>query len=104
VLLCGAQFDATRIALSIYAPIKLRTVKVFLAHLIDQPALHDSRFYRYLNGRLGLMTWKRGDSWERVILAEQAISLTIERAFAAKVFPMVYPQLGTLPRPTKSVH
>src|SRR5438876_7828539 len=59
LLLCGAQFDATRIASSIYAPIKLRTVKVFSAHLTDQPALHDSSFYRYLNGQLGLMTWKR---------------------------------------------
>ena len=104
VLLGGAQFDASRIALSIYAPIKLRTVKVFSAHLTDQPALHDTRFYRYLNGQFGLMTWKRGDSWERVILAEQAIPLTIERAFAEKVFPMVYLQLGTLPGPTRSVH
>src|SRR5713226_9200132 len=64
VLLGGAQFDASRIALSIYAPIKLRTVKVFSAHLTNQPAMYDSCFYRYLNGQLGVMSWTRGDSWE----------------------------------------
>jgi hypothetical protein len=104
VLLGGAQFDASRIALSIYAPIKLRTVKVFSAHLTNQPAMYGSCFYRYLNGQLGVMSWKRGDSWERMILAEQAIPLTIEQAIAAKVFPMVYPQLRIFPGPTKSVH
>jgi hypothetical protein len=69
--LSGSSMDANRIMLSVYSPVRSKTLKVFSAHVTDLPGAGDPTFYRYLGGCVGLMSWRRGE-WEAAILADAA--------------------------------
>jgi hypothetical protein len=69
--LSGSSLDVNRIMLSVYSPVRSKTLKVFSAHLTDLPGAGDPNFYRYLDGSVGLMSWRRG-GWEDAILVDAA--------------------------------
>jgi hypothetical protein len=62
-----------RVMLSVYWSRNGKVQKVFSAHVTDEPSLSDPEFYRYVDGTVGLLSWRRGD-WETVVLAHAAES------------------------------
>ena len=93
---CGAKLDGEltltgcllgpdRIVLSAYWPLKSQITKVFSAHVIDLPSSGDPNFYRFLNGHVGLMSWRRG-AWEDVVMAHAATPLSLSETFLRGIF------------------
>jgi hypothetical protein len=85
VVLTGRQLGPNRIVLSVYSPVKSRTMKVFSAHVTDTPAYGDPKFYRYYGGSVGLLSWRRGE-WEQVIMLDVAAPRSLSEAFVMGLF------------------
>jgi hypothetical protein len=69
--LSASGLGPNRIMLSVYSPSADRVQKVFSAHVTDVPSLVDPAFYRYADGSVGLMSWRRGE-WETAVLTHPA--------------------------------
>jgi hypothetical protein len=80
--LSASFIDADRIALSAYHPKEDQQIKVFSAHVTDLPSLGDPSFYRYQNGKVAIMSWRRG-SWEDTVMGEREPPMSIPFAFAS---------------------
>lgn len=64
--------------LSIYWLIHGRIVKVFSADILRGADMRgDPKFYKYGNGRIRVMSWRRG-RWEDMIVADAATALPFE--------------------------
>ena len=88
VVLIGSQLSPNRIVFSVYSPVKSRTMKVFSAHVTNTPAYGDPKFYRYYEGSVGLLSWRRGE-WEEVIMLDVAAPRSLSEAFVMGLFPML---------------
>jgi hypothetical protein len=82
--LSGCHFGADRIVLSVYLPLKSQMTKVFSAHVIDSPSSGDPNFYRFWNGHVGIMSWRRG-VWEDVVMAHTARPLSLNETLLRSV-------------------
>lgn len=68
--LAAYAIDPYRVALSVYWPVKGELLKVFSAYVVRDPGLRgDPNFYRYWDGQVGVMSWRRGQ-WEDLIAAD----------------------------------
>lgn len=68
--LSAYAIDLYRVALSVYWPVKGELQKVFSAYVVRDPRLGgDPGFYRYMDGQVGVMSWRRGH-WEDLIAAD----------------------------------
>jgi hypothetical protein len=68
--LSAYAIDSYRVALSVYWPVKGELLKVFSVYVMRDPRLGgDPGFYRYMDGQVGVMSWRRGQ-WEDLIAAE----------------------------------
>src|SRR5258707_7281782 len=74
--LMGCPLGPDRIVLSAYWPLKSQMAKVFSAYVIDLPSSGDPNFYRFWNGHVGLMSWRRGE-WEDAVMAHAATPLSL---------------------------
>ena len=83
--LTGCHLGPNRIVLSAYWPLKSQLKKVFSAHVIDSPDWGDPNFYHFLNGHVGLMSWRRG-TWEDAVMTHAAPALSIAEAFQRGIF------------------
>jgi hypothetical protein len=81
-----------------YSPVKSRTMKVFSAHVMDTPAYGDPNFYRYYGGSVGLLSWRRGE-WEEEIMLDVAAPRSLSEAFVMGLFRPA----TTLPIPLKGI-
>lgn len=83
--LAAYALDRYRVALSVYWPVKGELLKVFSAYVIRDPRMGgDSSFYRYMNGQVGVMSWRRGQ-WEDLIAADGTDSEPPEVGISATV-------------------
>jgi hypothetical protein len=82
--LSGCHLGADRIVLSAYWPLKSQMTKVFSAHVIDSPSSGDPNFYRFWNGHVGIMSWRRG-VWEDVVMAHTARPLFLNETLLRSV-------------------
>ena len=85
VTLTGCHLGPDRIVLSVYWPLKSQITKVFSAHVIDSPDLGDPNFYRFWDGHVGLMSWRRG-TWADAVMAHAATPLSLSEAFLRGIF------------------
>ncbi len=83
--LMGCHLGPDRIVLSAYWPLKSQIRKVFSAHVTDLPRSGDPEFYRFWNGHVGLMSWRRG-AWEDVVMAHAGTPLSLSETFLRGVF------------------
>ena len=83
--LTGCHLGPDRIVLSAYWPLKSQITKVFSAHVIDFPSSGDPNFYRFWNGHVGLMSWRRGP-WEDAVMAHAVTPLSLSETFLRGVF------------------
>ena len=83
--LSGCHLGADRIMLSAYCPLKFQITKVFSAHVTDLPNLGDPNFYRFWDGHVGLMSWRRG-VWEDAVMDHAARPLSLSEAFLRGIF------------------
>lgn len=68
--LSAYAIDPYRVALSVYWPVKGELLKVFSAYVVRDPRLSgDPDFYRYMDGQVGVLRWRRGQ-WEDLIAAD----------------------------------
>ena len=68
--LSAYALDSYRVALSVYWPVKGELLKVFSAYVMRDPRFGgDPGFYRYMDGQVGVMSWRRGQ-WEDLIAAD----------------------------------
>lgn len=93
VELSARYIDADRIMLSVYWPIKDKITKVFSAHLINRRDLGDPSFYRYLDGQLSLLGWRRGE-WEDVIVSHSARERSISEVITGRLINAQSPTLN----------
>jgi hypothetical protein len=85
VTLTGCHLGPNCIVLSAYWPLKSQMTKVFSAHVIDLPSSGDPNFYRFWNGHVGVMSWRRG-AWEDTVMANAATPLSLSETFLRGVF------------------
>lgn len=72
--LSAYAIDPYRVALSVYWPVKGELLKVFSAYVMRDPRLGgDPGFYRYMDGQVGVMSWRRGQ-WEDLIAADATLN------------------------------
>ncbi len=83
--LTGSHFGPDRIMLSVYWPVKSSIMKVFSAHVTDLPSSGDPNFYRFCNGCVGLLSWRRG-GWEDAVMVHPALPLSLSETFLRGVF------------------
>jgi hypothetical protein len=83
--LMGCHLGPDRIVLSVYWPLKSQTTKVFSAYVIDLPGSGDPNFYRFWNGHVGLLSWRRG-TWEDAVMAQAATPVSVSETFLRGVF------------------
>jgi hypothetical protein len=75
LILMGSQLGPDRIVLSVYWTLKSQLTKVFSAHV----------YGGLENGRVGLMSWRRG-AWEDAVMADAATPLSLSEMFKRGVF------------------
>ena len=80
LILTGSHLGPDRIMLSAYWPLKSVLTKVFSVHVTDLPSSGDPRFYRFYNGCVGLLSWRRGE-WEDVVMGHVATPLSLSETF-----------------------
>lgn len=78
---CAGRIGAECIMLSVYDVVNSKIMKVFSAHVTDFPSAGNPTFYRYQDGRVGVMSWRRG-SWEDVVMANEIAPQTVSEVFA----------------------
>jgi hypothetical protein len=83
--LTGCHLGPHRVVLSAYWPLNSQITKVFSAHVIELPNSGDPNFYRFWNGHVGVMSWRRG-AWEDTVMANAATSLSLFETFLRGVF------------------
>jgi hypothetical protein len=83
--LTGSHFGPDLIMLSVYWPVKSSITKVFSAHVTDLPSSGDPNFYRFCNGCVGLLSWRRGE-WEDAVMGHPASPLSLSETFLRGVF------------------
>jgi hypothetical protein len=71
IVLSVSRIDAHRLMVSVYNGRAPNLVKVLSLHVNDLPAAADPDFYRYLDGRVAVLNWRRG-TWEDSIMAERS--------------------------------
>jgi hypothetical protein len=72
--------SADRIMLGVYWPVKFKTTKVLSLHIISDAGLGDPNSYRYCDGLVSVLNWRRG-IWEDIIMSDGAASVSISDAF-----------------------
>jgi hypothetical protein len=83
--LAAYAIDAYRVALSVYWPVKGELLKVFSAYVIRDRSLRgDPGFFRYMDGQVGVMSWRRGQ-WEDLIAADATSGGPPEMTFSNTV-------------------
>jgi hypothetical protein len=80
VLSTGIELSAyylapSRIMLGAYSPVNDRFVKVFSAHVTERSELANPTFYRYVGGSVSLLSWRRGE-WEDEVMVHAAQAMT----------------------------
>jgi hypothetical protein len=65
------RLGADRVMLSVFWSISGEMKKVLSVHVTSQPELGDPEFYEYVDGTVGLLSWRRGE-WEDIILSGEA--------------------------------
>lgn len=82
VTIATCESDSCVTLLSVYWLIHGRIVKVFSAHILRGADMRgDPNFYRYGNGRVRVINWRRG-RWEDMIVADAATALPSEMFFS----------------------
>jgi hypothetical protein len=85
ITLTGSHLGPDRIVLSAYWPLKSQITKVFSAYVMDLLGSGDPNFYRFWNGHVGLLSWRRG-TWEDAVMAQAATPLSVSETFLRGVF------------------
>jgi hypothetical protein len=75
-ILSAGRIDAHRLVLSVYDGPEAAILKVLSLHVTDFPAAMDPAFYRYQNGCVAVLSWRRGQ-WEDAVMAEPAAPVLI---------------------------
>jgi hypothetical protein len=73
--------------LDVYAPMKSGLKKVLSTYVSGVRVDADPRFYKYCEGRVGVMSWYRGE-WEDTIMADPASPMSISRGFFIRSVPI----------------
>ncbi len=84
-ILSAGRINAHRLLLSVYDGPEAAILKVLSVHVTDFPAAMDRAFYRYQNGSVAVLSWRRG-RWEDAIMAEPAAPVSIVDAFRGTRF------------------
>jgi hypothetical protein len=71
IVVSAGRLGARCIMLSVYDVVNSEITKVFSAHVNDSAGGFDPAFFRYLRGRVGVLSWRRG-TWEDMVLANPA--------------------------------
>jgi hypothetical protein len=85
LILIGSHLDPDRIVLSAHWTVKSRLTKVLSLHVTDLPSSGDPSFYRFYNGCVGVLSWRRGE-WEDAVMAHGSRPLSLSETFLRGVF------------------
>jgi hypothetical protein len=85
MVLSANRLGRERIVLSVYDVVNSEIIKVFSAHVNDDPGGFDRAFFRYQGGRVAILSWRRG-TWEDVVMVDPSSSRPILGVFRSGLF------------------